>query len=159
LYNVTFTDNTNAIHTQFPLRIKNSIVAHSTPGENCAGDGTITSLGHNIDSGISCNFDLEIIDPLLGPLLDNLGPTFTHALLAGSPAIDNGDPVDCPDTDQRGGFRPADGDANGEPVCDIGAFEYMAPLPVRIFIAHPGKVKRRAEAAVHAPALEGVKNE
>ena len=54
-------------------------------------------------------------DPVLGPLADNGGPTFTHALLAGSPAIDAGDTLEP--TDQRGEARPF-GLAD-----DIGAFE------------------------------------
>jgi hypothetical protein len=63
------------------------------------------------------------VDPLLGPLADNGGPTQTHALLAGSPAIDTGpDPVpDFPGNteDQRGtGFPRV---VNGR--VDIGAFE------------------------------------
>ena len=65
-------------------------------------------------------------DPLLGPLQDNGGPTFTHALLAGSPAIDAGDPafVGPPDYDQRGiGFPRV---VNGR--IDIGAFEVQTPL-------------------------------
>ena len=43
-------------------------------------------------------------DPLLGPLQDNGGPTVTHALLPGSPAIDAGDPNFTPPPfyDQRG---------------------------------------------------------
>jgi CSLREA domain-containing protein len=138
-YNVTFASNTTAIHNTSSLRIKNSIVAHSTVGANCGGEGTISSLGHNIDSGISCNFDLENIDPLMGPLANNLGPTSTHALLAGSPAIDNGDSIDCPDIDQRGAFRPADGDLSGTRVCDIGAYEYLAPLPTLIYLPILGK--------------------
>ncbi len=139
LYNVTFTANTNAIHNQFPMSIKNSIVANSTDGDNCAGLEPITSLGYNIDSGTSCKFELENIDPLLGPLVDNLGSTFTHALLAGSPAIDSGDPGDCPDTDQRGAFRPADGDMNGSSICDIGAYEYFAQFPILIHLPILGK--------------------
>ncbi len=51
----------------------------------------------------------------LGPLANNGGPTFTHALLAGSPAIDAGDTLEA--TDQRGEPRPF-GLAD-----DIGAFE------------------------------------
>lgn len=43
-------------------------------------------------------------DPELGPLQGNGGPTWTHALLSGSPAINTGDPafVPPPDHDQRG---------------------------------------------------------
>ena len=39
------------------------------------------------------------LNPLLGPLADNGGPTQTHALLPGSPAIDAGNPAGC--TDER----------------------------------------------------------
>ena len=62
----------------------------------------------------------------LGPAQNNGGPTFTQALLAGSPAIDTGNNVtgcrnlssaDLLTTDQRGQPRPQ-GNA-----CDIGAFE------------------------------------
>jgi CSLREA domain-containing protein len=62
-------------------------------------------------------------DPLIGPLRNNGGATWTHALLKGSPAIDQG--LYCTDdqgyllaTDQRGFARFTDG------ACDIGAYEY-----------------------------------
>ena len=61
---------------------------------------------------------------MLGPLQDNGGPTWTYALLPGSPAIDAGDNAQCTSTDQRGFYRPIDGDDNGSRVCDIGSFEY-----------------------------------
>ena len=63
------------------------------------------------------------IDPLLGPLVDNGGPTPTHLPLDGSPAVDMGHPSSYPETDQRGFPRPRDGDLDGEAVCDIGAVE------------------------------------
>jgi hypothetical protein len=65
------------------------------------------------------------LDPLLGPLADNGGPTLTHALLPGSPAIDGGDATSCLSTDQRFLDRPVDGDGDGMAVCDIGAFEFQ----------------------------------
>jgi hypothetical protein len=93
------------------------------------------SLGHNLDSDGTCNLteltDLPNTDPMLGPLQDNGGPTWTHALLPGSPAInaipvadctydDDGDPG-TPEVpvaeDQRGVQRPQNTD------CDIGAYE------------------------------------
>jgi hypothetical protein len=59
------------------------------------------------------------IDPLLGPLQDNGGPTQTMALLPGSPARGAGDPTDAPEWDQRGpGFPRV---VNG--AMDIGAYQ------------------------------------
>src|SRR5262249_13961443 len=58
----------------------------------------------------------------LGPLADNGGSTFTHALLPGSQAIDTGDDAVCAaapvnGVDQRGVHRPQGAH------CDTGAFE------------------------------------
>ena len=47
-----------------------------------------------------------VFTSVLGPLRDNGGSTFTHALRPDSPAIDTGDPDQCPATDQRGVSRP-----------------------------------------------------
>lgn len=97
--------------------------------------GPFTSLGHNLigDTYGASGFvasDLLDVDPLLGPLQDNGGFTATHALRAGSPAIDTGDNalVELPvGTDQRGeGFpRFVDGDGDGVATVDIGAVEYQ----------------------------------
>jgi beta-glucanase (GH16 family) len=85
------------------------------------GAATITSGGSNVISDGSCNpngtTDQSFTDALLGALADNGGPTLTHALLAGSPAIDAADNTVCPATDQRGILRDA--------ACDVGAFEYV----------------------------------
>ena len=71
------------------LTIQNTILAGNAGG-NCRTT-SITSNGHNLSSDASCNLtgpgDLSSVDPLLGPLQDNGGPTETHALLPGSPAI------------------------------------------------------------------------
>src|SRR5439155_6274327 len=79
--------------------------------------------------------DIENADPLLGPLQDNGGATQTHALLAGSPAIDAGDNNGCPGTDQRGIARPVDANSDGVAICDIGAFE--APAGTTLPTASP----------------------
>ena len=86
---------------------KNTIIAANPGGGDCFNN--FTSLGNNLDSDSSCPFGITDPVPLLGPLQDNGGPTFTHALLTGSPAIDAGTNTGCPATDQRGIGRPNDG--------------------------------------------------
>uniref|UniRef100_UPI003569B55B choice-of-anchor Q domain-containing protein n=1 Tax=Actinotalea sp. TaxID=1872145 RepID=UPI003569B55B len=85
------------------------------------GAATITSGGNNVISDGSCNpngtTDQSSTDALLGPLADNGGPTLTHALGAGSPAIDAADAGTSPATDQRGVARPQGAGF------DVGAFE------------------------------------
>ena len=60
------------------------------------------------------------LDPLLLPLHHNGGPTRTHALAKGSPAINAGDNTDAPPTDQRGRQRIVGG------TIDIGSYEVQA---------------------------------
>jgi hypothetical protein len=120
--------------------VKNTIVAQNMVvpgGSNSDVNGIFVSQGHNlIGSGGGIGFVngvngdlvgtfLNPIDPKLGPLANNGGPTKTHALLAGSPAIDRGDNTGVPATDQRGaGFpRVKDGNFDGTAVVDIGAIE------------------------------------
>ncbi|HKY61868.1 MAG TPA: choice-of-anchor Q domain-containing protein [bacterium] len=121
-----------------PVLLRNSIfTANSSSGssDDCSGIN-ITSDGYNI-FGSPNNADCEpdgfpignnpddiVGDPLIGPLADNGGPTQTHNLLAGSPAIDGGNPGGCLDgsgavltTDQRGFLRPSGS------ACDIGSVE------------------------------------
>jgi hypothetical protein len=90
---------------------------------NLIGDGTgMTGLTNGVNENLVGSAAAPI-DPVLGPLQDNGGPTPTHALLPGSPAIDAGDNTGAPMWDQRGpGFpRIIHG------VIDIGAFEYRPP--------------------------------
>jgi beta-glucanase (GH16 family) len=108
------------------LRLASSIVADNTSagcfaGFIGAGPVVLASDGHNVASDASCNLtaagDQPGVDPRLGPLAANGGPTATHALLAGSPAIDAAGTAGCPAVDQRGVTRPQG------PACDAGAFE------------------------------------
>jgi hypothetical protein len=91
-------------------------------------DATWTSNGYNIESpGDTCGFDQEgdqvdvsADDLKLGELADNDGPTMTHALGAGSVAIDVIPDAACEvDKDQRGKSRPA----GAESKCDVGSVE------------------------------------
>ncbi len=126
---------------------KNEDLTSNVFGPDCYSDlGGINSLGHNlVRIADGCNwpsvpFDLigdfnTPIEPMLGPLTDNGGDTQTYALLAGSPLIDAGHVLACPATDQRGVSRPADGDGDGQAVCDIGAFEKgLIPLYLPLLI-------------------------
>jgi predicted outer membrane repeat protein len=114
------------------IEIDNSIVANNTGGD-CT-PGRITSRGYNLSSSSTCGFtatgDLSGVDPKIGALANNGGPTQTHALLISSPALDAGDPAvsACSPTDQRGLPRPKDGNGDGQARCDIGAFEQQTPL-------------------------------
>ena len=88
--------------------------------DHWTGGNVLTSGGHNVVQDDTCNpvgSDVIIGDAQIGPLGDNGGPTPTHALLPGSPAIDAADDAACPATDQRGVARPQGAH------CDVGSFE------------------------------------
>jgi hypothetical protein len=114
---------------RLPIYVQNTIIAHNNP-QNCGGNSLETE-GFNLSSDASCDLDgagdLNGVDPKLGALQNNGGPTLTMALLAGSPAIDAGSGTGCRDwlgrlltTDQRGMPRPDPGEKR---FCDIGAYE------------------------------------
>jgi hypothetical protein len=119
------------------LSLSNSIVAENTTQAYMRGPdiwGIVTTADHNlvgngsgvtgIANGVNGNivggfYGQPAINPLLGPLANNGGPTETMALLVGSPAIGHADNAAAPATDQRGVTRQ---DVAGERT-DIGAFE------------------------------------
>jgi hypothetical protein len=102
-----------------------TILAQNTgsPAPNC--HGSVSSGGHNLlGPTAGCTFakkpsdKVNVANPMLGLLSDNGGPTWTMALLTGSPAIDAIPTAACAEpTDQRGVPRPQG------PACDIGSFE------------------------------------
>ena len=112
--NSTITGNSapsgGGIYNVGSVEVSNTILNAGASGENIFNSGgTITSIGYNLSSDDGGGYltgpgDQINTDPLLGPLQDNGGPTFTHALLPGSPAIDAGDPNFTPPPfyDQRG---------------------------------------------------------
>ena len=130
------------------VQISNSILNAGAAGGNIFSDsGTITSLGYNLSSDDGGGFltgsgDQINTNPMLGPLQNNGGPTFTNELLSGSPAIDAGDPNFTPPPffDQRGpGF---DRVVNGR--IDSGSFEVQGPTPTPITLsAHRRRVQGR----------------
>ncbi len=120
-----------AVDSSSTLRLKNSLLADPDVDECQLEDGaTVQVSGVVIADDPSCNHASITVDlnlrTTLGPLQNNGGPTETHALLPGSPALDA--VTVCTDwdgnsvaTDQRGVSRPQNG------KCDVGAFEFRAP--------------------------------
>jgi CSLREA domain-containing protein len=110
------------------IALENSIVADRR-GDAPHCNGEIESHGHNLgdDPADTCTLEESSDQPDANPGLQGLdangGPTSTHALAAGSDAIDAAacDPGLIPTvvaTDQRGFLRPTTGEE-----CDVGAFE------------------------------------
>ena len=136
------------VHTFNSITLRNTIVARNNLSGGQNGPdvvGSVTSQGHNLigvadssSTGFSNGVNGDQVgttaaplDPKLGPLADNGGPTLTHALLAGSPALDAGNNSLAKDanndtltTDQRGVGRFG----GAGHVVDIGAYEYHPAL-------------------------------
>lgn len=116
------------------VKLQNTIVGDGVGvDDNCNGatgyNSMLAASINNLDSGTTCGLvvanNLNTRDPVLGPLDDNGGPTYTRAVSTGSPAIGAG--RNCPSVDQRNAQR----DLN----CDLGAVEAgiaappVAPIP------------------------------
>ena len=121
------------------VSLRNTIVANNTNGDILCS-GTVETASHNLigdaasSGGIQngVNGNIVGVNALLGPLQNNGGPTRTHALLSGSPAINAGD--HCVLTENGCGFtHPAlTADQRGMPRnggVDIGAFEQQPGDP------------------------------
>ena len=109
------------------VELKNTILAGNGAGADLFNEetGAVFSGGFNlvgstnapVTAGPQDRFNVTAAELRLGALDDNGGPTFTHALLCGSPAINGGDNADAPLTDQRGFPRIVGG------RIDVGALE------------------------------------
>jgi hypothetical protein len=151
IVNTTFADNHagwvgGAIRANNDsVTVKNTIFSNNT-ADNGPNDWNIqqhtnrelTDLGGNIQwpekatnlgNDYNATATITIADPKLGPLQDNGNGQLTHALLAGSAAIDAGVNTGAPTTDQNGNIRPIDGDENGSAQFDSGAYEFSVAQP------------------------------
>ena len=143
LRNVTFSGNTatsyyggGMYNDNSSASLTNAILWGKTP-DQIRGDSTTVTYS-DVQGGYPGTGNIND-DPLLGPLADNGGLTQTHAIAAGSPAIDAGDPDVCPNIDQRAFTRPIDGDENGTAICDMGAYEYGSyPAVFSLTVEHVG---------------------
>ena len=108
------------------VRLVHSIVAHGAPQDLAALGSFAATMKANYsliedpgDTLLVGDHNRVRVDPLLGPLASNGGPTLTHGLLPGSPAIDAGNPAfpSPPPTDQRGFARIVG------PAIDLGSVE------------------------------------
>ncbi len=139
LVNCTVTNNFTSsegggIYVRGHLDYSNNIIAKNTgKGGSCIvggpggyqGQGTLGTNSHNLVGGGNCDAAYGG-NPLLGPLADNGGDTWTHALLPDSPAIDVLDALSCRlSTDQRGVPR-AVVQLSLDTPCDLGAYEVQS---------------------------------
>jgi Chlamydia polymorphic membrane protein (Chlamydia_PMP) repeat len=126
------------------LNIKNSIVANSTTGGNCAFQIAVTTSSFNLSSDGTCGFGAgrDNINPLLGPLADNGGSAQSHLPQVGSPAIDSGTDSGAPSIDQRGIPRP---ELNG---FDVGSVEFTCAKPAAPTLLKPKDGRRGKGPAV-----------
>jgi N-acetylneuraminic acid mutarotase len=154
VYNTTMSNNgveIQNVNASVVVTMSHTIFNVSPGGHSILNDfGTVTSNGYDVSSDDGGGYlngpgDQINTDPMLGLLQDNGGPTFTHALLPGSPAINAGDPnfVGPPDYDQRGpGFDRVRGGR-----IDVGSFEVQnppAPSPTPTATPRPSPTPRFA---------------
>jgi predicted outer membrane repeat protein len=144
LRNVTITANVARRSSGFDnaggatVLMRNTIVAGNVGTQSISDcSGPVTSSGYNlIGSASGCTgftgTDVTGVTSPLSGLADNGGPTQTHLLYAGSPAIDGGNPAGCIGlsgatltVDQRGRIRPFGA------RCDIGAVEMETTTPAQ----------------------------
>jgi hypothetical protein len=113
----------NNLSTSFTLR--NTIIGNNTGANDFGGTNPATSTNNLITSGTLTGANTVTSAQInLGPLVNNLGPTFTQALSSPSSAINAAANIAGTTTDQRGFTRPS------ATTISIGAFQYYAPPTV-----------------------------
>lgn len=149
--NNTITNNTGGIrgggiyNADGNITLHNTIIAGNTAtnGSQCSNEVVFSGFVMNTNSfnilgtggnaggcpaGANDIVPAGAIGTIISPLANNNGPTLTHALPIGSPALDAANLANCPSDDQRGFLRGfnAVGGVNSPQTgdCDIGAFEY-----------------------------------
>ncbi|WP_455375711.1 choice-of-anchor Q domain-containing protein [Kaarinaea lacus] len=154
----------NMLNTIVANNLKNTTVDSNcgcSGGSVTCAPGRMVSLGYNLENADTCELgmasDLVNTNPELLALADNGGGTETHALQhtqngdgVDSPGVDAGDTANCPNNDQRGSIRPADGDLDDTFDCDIGAYELFiatADLHIENMVA-PDEVDKGDEVTV-----------
>ncbi len=138
--NGAFSNSAGGVNNVGVAHVRNSVIAGNSgiskdvrgafisDGYNFIGVGDFSSSGFgNAGSHDQVGSSGSPANPMLGPLMDNGGPTQTLRPLPGSLLIDQGDSGLT--TDQRGFLRPADqpGTPNAGDGSDIGAVEVGAP--------------------------------
>jgi hypothetical protein len=135
-----------AIRSADPVQFRNTILFGNS-GTECVLLASVTannSLAEDGTCGLSGNGSITGVNPALGPLANNGGPTDTRAIGAGSIAVNRGG-ANCQATDQRGVTRPQLG------ACDIGAYEYRASrlTVVKRVINDQGGTQASGDFSVH----------
>jgi CSLREA domain-containing protein len=127
--NLTGSSGGYAIYNDVPANpvVVNNSILDAWISTACVGAVASTS-SYNIDSGTSCSMpagqhNLSSTDPLLGIFDFHSGTSMTFPLAINSPAVDAANAIGCPVIDQRGVYRPIDGNRDGINGCDIGAYE------------------------------------
>ncbi len=142
-------------YPEYANSIENTLVAGNSGGATTDGGGdcygvtatanaSAADKGGNIDSDGTCfsniiSRDQTGVNPGLGPLSNNGGPTETDAELPGSPAIGTAQAGFCPLTDQRGVARSA-------VSCDVGAYQSAS---AGLVLAGSGSKKAKVGSPVH----------
>ncbi len=137
--NLTLTYSTIAANAEAELRLGGAGALAILQNSIIDGDCTVAMeqiLLDDASARFACNATLPSDSLRLGPLALAAG-TFLHPLQDGSAAIDAATGA-CPAVDQRAYGRPYDGNGDGAPACDVGAYEFGAGLHLEA--ATPGTI-------------------